>query len=72
MPVIPALGGRGRHISEFQANLVYRVSSNTAKAKLRNPGSKLIKEKKKKNLSWVGDVDQLIEGLPSMYYVCTV
>jgi hypothetical protein len=26
------LGGRGRLISEFKANLVYRVSSRTAKA----------------------------------------
>ena len=26
MPLIPALGGRGRWISEFKASLVYRVS----------------------------------------------
>jgi hypothetical protein len=31
------LGGRGRHISEFKASLVYRVSSRTARAKQRNP-----------------------------------
>jgi hypothetical protein len=31
------LGGRGRWISEFQASLVYKVSSRTAKAIQRNP-----------------------------------
>jgi hypothetical protein len=30
--LIPALGGRGRWISEFKARLVYRVSSRTARA----------------------------------------
>jgi hypothetical protein len=38
-------GGRGRWISEFKANLVYRVSSRTARATQRNPVSK--KERKK-------------------------
>ena len=31
------LGGRGRHISELKASLVYRVSSRTARATQRNP-----------------------------------
>jgi hypothetical protein len=39
------LGGRGRCISEFEASLVYRVSSRTARATQRNPVSK--KKKKK-------------------------
>jgi hypothetical protein len=34
------LGGRGRRISEFEASLVYKVSSRTAKATQRNPVSK--------------------------------
>jgi hypothetical protein len=34
------LGGRGRQISEFEASLVYRVSSRTARAIQRNPVSK--------------------------------
>jgi hypothetical protein len=34
------LGGRGRWISEFEASLVYRVSSRTARATQRNPVSK--------------------------------
>ena len=42
------LGGRGRWISEFQASLVCRVSSRTARATQRNPVSKNQKEKKKK------------------------
>ena len=34
------LGGGGKQISEFKVNLVYRVSSRTAKATQRNPVSK--------------------------------
>jgi hypothetical protein len=39
MTLIPALGGRGRQISEFKASLVYRVSSRIARASQRNPVS---------------------------------
>jgi hypothetical protein len=42
------LGGRGRQISEFEASLVYKVSSRTARATQRNPVSK-IKNKTKNN-----------------------
>jgi hypothetical protein len=42
------LGGRGRQISEFEASLVYRVSSRTARATQRNPVSETKKKKKKK------------------------
>jgi hypothetical protein len=41
------LGGRGRQISEFEASLVYRVSSRTARATQRNPVSKNKKTKQK-------------------------
>jgi hypothetical protein len=34
------MGSRGRRISEFEASLVYRVSSRTARATQRNPVSK--------------------------------
>jgi hypothetical protein len=34
------LGGRGRWISEFEASLVYKVSSGTGRAMQRNPVSK--------------------------------
>jgi hypothetical protein len=44
------LGGRGRRISEFKANLVYRVSSRTARAKQRNPVSNPTPESPKKNI----------------------
>jgi hypothetical protein len=43
------LGGRGRQISEFEASLVYRVSSRTARAIQRNPVSKKQTNRKKKN-----------------------
>jgi hypothetical protein len=39
------LGGRDRQISEFQASLIYKVSSRTVRATQRNPVSK---EKKKR------------------------
>jgi hypothetical protein len=34
------LGGRGRQISEFEASLVYKVSSRRARATQRKPVSK--------------------------------
>jgi hypothetical protein len=43
------LGGRGRRISEFEASLVYRVSSRTARATSRNSVSKNQKKKKSKS-----------------------
>jgi hypothetical protein len=42
------LGGRGRWISEFEASLVYRVSSRTGRAIQRNPVLKNQTKKKKK------------------------
>jgi hypothetical protein len=42
------LGGRGRRISEFEASLVYRVSSRTARDTLRTPVLKSQKKKEKK------------------------
>jgi hypothetical protein len=42
------LGGRDRQISEFKVNLVYKVSSRTARAIQRNPVSKKQKNKKQK------------------------
>jgi hypothetical protein len=50
------LGGRGRWISEFEASLVYRVSSRTARAAQRNPVSK----NKTKQKKWKG-------GKPNVY-----
>jgi hypothetical protein len=44
------LGGRGRWISEFEASLVYRVSSRAARATQRNPVWKKKKKRKKKNM----------------------
>jgi hypothetical protein len=40
------LAGRGRQISEFEASLVYRVNSRSAKATQRNP---VLKDKNNKN-----------------------
>jgi hypothetical protein len=52
------LGGRGRQISEFEASLVYRVSSRTARTTPRNPVWKKKKKtktkKNKKNKKKVG------------------
>jgi hypothetical protein len=42
--------GRGRQISEFEARLVYRVSSRTARAIQRNPVLKNQKIKKEREM----------------------
>ena len=42
------MGGRGRRISEFEASLVYKMSSRTARATQRNLVSRKPKTKKKK------------------------
>jgi hypothetical protein len=47
------LGGRGRRISKFEASLVYKVSSRTARATQRNPVSE-----KKKRQKGCGDVGE--------------
>jgi hypothetical protein len=53
------LGGRGRQISEFEARLVYRVSSRTARATQRNPVSKNNKKKKKEKKKIINDEHEL-------------
>jgi hypothetical protein len=47
--LIPALGRQRQADSEFQASLVYRVSSRTARATQRSPVSKKTKNKTKQN-----------------------
>jgi hypothetical protein len=42
------LGGRGRQISEFEASLVNKVSSRTARATQRNPVSEKQNKTKQK------------------------
>jgi hypothetical protein len=42
------LGGRGRQISEFEASLVYKVSSRTVRTTQRNPVLKNQKEEEEK------------------------
>jgi hypothetical protein len=51
------LGGRGRQISEFEASLVYRVSSRTARATQRNPVSKNQKKKKRERDGFLRDCE---------------
>ena len=70
-PLILALG---RQISEFEASLVYRVSSRAARATQRIPVSKnqkKKKEKKKVNPGWTEAISQAklvtdeLQGSPS-------
>jgi hypothetical protein len=49
--LVEHLAGRGRQISEFEASLVYRVSSRTARATSRNPVSKKSKKEKKSRIN---------------------
>jgi hypothetical protein len=58
MPLIPALGGRDRQISEFEASLVYRMSSRTARATQRNPASK--KQKQTNKITPTNKIDFLV------------
>jgi hypothetical protein len=44
------LGGRDKQISEFEASLVYRVSSRTARTIQRNPVSE--KKMKLRRIKW--------------------
>jgi hypothetical protein len=60
------LGGRGRWISEFEASLVYRVSSRTARATKRNPVLKnktKQKQTKQRALIHSGNIKNSTEGL---------
>jgi hypothetical protein len=45
-------GGRGRRISEFEASLVYRVSSRTARATQRNSVTKTNKQTNKEKYTY--------------------
>jgi hypothetical protein len=54
------LGGRDRRISEFEASLVYKVSSRTARAIQRNPVSK--KQKQNKTKTTTTTTKELING----------
>jgi hypothetical protein len=58
------LGGRGRQISEFKTTLVYRISSRTASATLRNPVSKKKKIKNKQTKRY--DVNTVKEKCTSV------
>jgi hypothetical protein len=65
------LGGRGRRISKFEASLVYRVNSRTAKATQRNPVSKKQKQKtkqRKKNCMVLraGEIVQRLRALTAL------
>jgi hypothetical protein len=57
-------GGRGRQISEFQARLVYKVSSRTARAIQRNPV-----KKKSKDTCGAGEMAQQVRALTALLKV---
>jgi hypothetical protein len=60
------LGGRGRWISEFEASLVYRVSSRTARTTQRNPVLKKKTKNKKQKGREKGSGQKRMEGLDSV------
>ena len=62
------MGGRGRRISEFEASLVYRLSSRTARATQRNPVSEnqtSKQEKKKKKEKYAKSIFDLHRSIHS-------
>jgi hypothetical protein len=65
-PLIPALGSRGRQISEFEASLVYRVSSRTTRATQRNPVSKKKQNKKKSTFHSVVICELKVQKVPAL------
>jgi hypothetical protein len=52
-PLIPALGRQRQADSEFEASLVYKVSSRTVRAIQRNPVSKTKTKKRNRMLKWL-------------------
>jgi hypothetical protein len=56
------LGGRGRRISEFEACLVYKVSSRIARAIQRNPVSKKKRKKERKKQK-----NKNVQGQPHLH-----
>jgi hypothetical protein len=65
------LGGRGRRISEFEAILVYRVSSRTTRATQRNPVSKNQRERERREREIISDPFSMSMQLHcSMYLRC--
>jgi hypothetical protein len=55
-------GGRHRQISEFEASLVYKVNSRTARATQRNPVSKTKNKKQKTKKQKTKNKKQKKEG----------
>jgi hypothetical protein len=60
------LEGRGRWISEFEASLVYRMSSRTARTAQRNPVSK--KKKKKPTTTKTKQINKQTKKTKSLPY----
>jgi hypothetical protein len=60
------LGGKGRQISEFEASLVYRVSSRTARATQRNPVSKNKNKNKNKKEETFSEPDFSVSSSPTL------
>jgi hypothetical protein len=52
--------GRGRQISEFEASLVYKVSSRTARATQRNPVSTKPKKQKQQQQQQKAPIDYCV------------
>jgi hypothetical protein len=72
------LGGRGRQISEFEASLVYRVSSRTARTTQRNPVSENPKTNKQTTtttktaeLSGLGVIGNILKTCYPLLNICT-
>jgi hypothetical protein len=63
------LGGRGRRICEFEASLVYSVSSRTVRAIQRNPFSKNQKKKKKRISVYSTVLHTFVVGSTLLIYI---
>jgi hypothetical protein len=63
------LGGKGRRISEFEASLVYRVSSRTARDIQRNSVSEKKRKRKKKKKERACVLKECLTSVPSIHTV---
>jgi hypothetical protein len=70
------LGGRGRRISEFEASLVHKVSSRTARAIQKNPVSekknKKQQQQKRVCLAGAGEMAKQLRALTALLKVLSL
>jgi hypothetical protein len=68
-PLIPAFWRQRQAISEFEASLVYKVSSRTARATQRNPVSKNQRERERERIEKNKHSTNILQGYTYLIYI---